>query len=444
MTAMTAQEYHDARESRRLTGDDDVKQQIIALRKQVRELRTELWHHIHATESEEFKRRQVKEMAEQTALQRFGTRAELTEITSRVKLYDAASDLDEKGVQLVAQMAYMTGWIPFIDFHAFIHKGKVCIMPDYKRLVQDSDPGNLSWSFRQMTAQERKERFVDAMPNAKRIVGMVCELVEISKAKELAAAGLAHLYKPVLGFATIDLDKDYTMNARDPLKRGEIRALRDALNQTAKGQQAQDHFRAQLREASKAASLPAPFVDPETGEDTVLLEEGEQSASSAVVIDGSFTDNDQEPVKPDPNDVDAFLGRDADGKPAVSESAPATREERSTTEDNAGADRQPEREGVPSDDAPLPWNLEKLRNTIKWMNKTGEKMGVKPAVGIHGARRVASALGVTSADKYEDLVDVLNAEAADMDSTESAARIKMYLTAKAKGAEKAAAGEGAK
>jgi hypothetical protein len=268
---------------------DTLAQQLQALRVELSDLRKEIASLKNDRTVDAFQRKQAKEVAETSMIQRFGTREELTEITERVQLNDAAQELDARGVRLVAQVSYMTGWIPFLDFHAFKHKGKVCIMPDYKRLVQDSDPGNLSWSFRVMSDQERKDRLIDKMDDPDQIVGVVCELVEISKAKELAAAGLSHLYRPVLGYGVIDLSKDRTIAHRDPMKRGEIRALRDALNQTAKGQQAQDHFRSMLRDASKTAQLPEPIYDDEA--DGYTLPDGE-------AIEGDFTETDAPAPEP--------------------------------------------------------------------------------------------------------------------------------------------------
>lgn len=317
----------DALETRPLTPEkriEALEKRIHSLSIEVNDLRSALNQREQQLKVEDFERRKAFDMAQNTALQRFGTREELAEVTRRVELNEAAADLNNKGVRLVAQISYMTGWIPFLDFHAVRNKkGKVSIVPDYKRLVQDSDPGNLSWSFRQMTPKERTERFVDTMSGSDRIIGIVCEMVEISKAKELAGAGLAHLYKPILGFATVNLDKDQTIQHRDPLKRGEIRALRDALNQTAKGQAAQDHFRAQLREASKTIGLSTPFVDPETGEDTVLLETptGDDGPEIEIVdivpSDASAGESEQS----DSDDVGAWLRRDNgdDYDPTLSE-----------------------------------------------------------------------------------------------------------------------------
>ena len=195
--------------------------------------------------------RQVNELEKENMLDeraltltQYGDRRELAVIKERVALAPYGATLDERGRAMVAQIAYMLDWNPFFDLHAFPSKGKLCIMPDYKKLLaMVREHTRINYSERPATIEEREQWGVGDGE-----VAFIVEITEVDTFLDFAKAGAAEHYKPVVGIG-IWRKGDNIPGTWTPEMVAGKRALRKALYQLTSFDIVSERFRDALAKA---------------------------------------------------------------------------------------------------------------------------------------------------------------------------------------------------
>lgn len=174
----------------------------------------------------------------------YGNPRELAVIKERVALAPYGAGLDERGRAMVAQIAYMLDWNPFFDLHAFPSKGKLCIMPDYKKLLaMVREHTRINYSERPATIAEREQWGVGDGE-----VAFIVEITEVDTFLDFAKAGAAEHYKPVVGIGIWRKGDNIPGTWTAEMVAGK-RALRKALYQLTSFDIVSDRFRDALSKA---------------------------------------------------------------------------------------------------------------------------------------------------------------------------------------------------
>lgn len=178
----------------------------------------------------------VSEQERSLVITQYGDKKDLEVVKERVALVPYAANLNERGRAMVAQICYLLDWNPFFDMHAFESKGRLVLMPDYKKLMSMAkEQQRINHHSRPMTAKERQEVGLKDYQ-----VGYVTEVKEIDVLLEFAQAGIADQYDPIIGYGiyshahkqdTKDIPADNVPNTWTPEMVAKKRSIRNALYQ---------------------------------------------------------------------------------------------------------------------------------------------------------------------------------------------------------------------
>jgi len=204
----------------------------------------------YADENQNLKKRleelEQKQMTDQRelALAQYGEPHALQVVKERVALAPYGANLDDRGRAMVAQIAYMLDWNPFFDMHAFASKGKLVIMPDYKKLLSMvREQQRINYRERPMTSKEREQWGIKDGE-----IAFAVEITEVDIFMDYAKNGVADQYNPVLGIGIWRPGDNIpaTWTAEMVAKK---RGLRNGLSQLASYKIVTDRFRAALQGA---------------------------------------------------------------------------------------------------------------------------------------------------------------------------------------------------
>lgn len=205
----------------------DYESRIAQLQRQIEEMETK-----HMTDQKEI------------ALAQYGEPRALQVVKERVALAPYAASLDDRGRAMVAQIAYMLDWNPFFDMHAFASKGKLVIMPDYKKLLSMvREQQRINYRERPMTSKEREQWGVRDGE-----IAFAVEITEVDTFMDYAKNGVASEYNPVMGIGIWRPGDNIpaTWTAEMVAKK---RGLRNGLSQLASYKIVTDRFRMALQGA---------------------------------------------------------------------------------------------------------------------------------------------------------------------------------------------------